>query len=230
MTKIKVNKPAFAVCIIAALCLSMLGAAMPASATLPSTTTLTLTAGTYTQTKNAAEILAMPTVTGIGGTCKSGSTSNVGTYTGVSVAYLCNLVGTANSGSTIHVVATDGFTQDYTYAQVFENGLTCYDTSGHLITNQDTTLIVAYSYNGDDLPSGGPLRIMLVSDSGVTMGAKESAKYVASITIINPMFVAPEYPMGSLMALMACFAAVAAFLALKTGIGSPHFSKAVRKI
>jgi hypothetical protein len=204
---------------------------MPASATLPSSTTLTLTAGSYTVTKNADDILAMPSVSGIGGTYKSGSTYNVGTYTGVSVEYLCSLVGTADSGSTIHIVATDGWASDFSYADVFENGIQCWDISGQPTTNQDTTLIVAYSFNGDDLPSGGPLRIMLVSntDTVTVMHANQSAKYVASITILNPVFVAPEYPIGTLMALMACFAAVAAFLALKTGISIPHFSKALRQ-
>lgn len=229
--KIKTNKTAFAIYAIIALIVSIIGAVIPASA-LPSTTTLTLTADSYTITKTADEILTMPSVTGIGATIKSGTVSNLGTYTGVSMIYLCEQVGTLSSSSTVHVIATDGYTQDYTYDEVYNNALATFNvTTGVAIPNEGTTMIVAYSYNGGELTSsqGGPLRVLLVSDDGVAMTAKISAKYVASITIINPLFVAPEYPLGGLIALTACFAAVAVYAAFKTGISIPHFSMRIKE-
>ena len=88
--------------------------------TKPSAMTLTLI-GSNGQQQNLTQndIMALQSCSGQGGFIKSGGEiSSVGTYTGVPVVELLNLVGGMTSDETLTVLASDGYTMTYTYNQV----------------------------------------------------------------------------------------------------------------
>lgn len=215
----------FTASIMIALIIVSTGATIPAYALQP--VTLTLIGGTGTMTKNATDILAMPSTSGLGGTkSASGSISNYGTYQGVSVLYLCNLVGGIQNGSTIRTVdVTGNYTVDFTYAQVQNGtGFNTYNTSGTAVSaTQPLTLMLAYSYNGSELSSSnGPLRAVIVGSEGLVTDGSFWNKQVAKIQIIPPAI--PEFTPNTAIILIACFVGLTMLVAFKKGLSVSHAS------
>ena len=122
------NRGVFTVCMMVTLIAIAVAATLPVYALQP--VTLALTNGTDTITKNEVDILAMPSTSGDGGTRKSsGSTSNYGTYQGVSVLYLCDFIGGIDENSLITAIDVTGeYITDFTYEQVNDGqGFTTYN-------------------------------------------------------------------------------------------------------
>jgi predicted phosphodiesterase len=87
-----------------------------------------------------------------------GNWGGQGTYKGVKIATLIELVEGMNTTSTIRVVASDGFEQNFCYWNVYPNA-SWYEAQGDMI--------LAYSYNNTRVPDWGDgLRlVMLPQDS-----------------------------------------------------------------
>jgi hypothetical protein len=136
------------------------------------------------------DLAMMSSITYNGGTLKSGSIINNGSYTGVKLSDLCNLVGGIISSNTIKVKGSDGYTVLYTYGQVINGtGFTTYDSSGNSATpTQPLYLILAYWYNGANIPTqaaggSGPLKTMVVGANGLNTPGNIAAKCVVEIDI-----------------------------------------------
>ncbi|MCW4030681.1 MAG: molybdopterin-dependent oxidoreductase [Candidatus Bathyarchaeota archaeon] len=158
---------------------------------LPSTATLTLKSGTNTTVLTAADILAMPAYTGIGAVRSGGSISpsTIGSYTGVPLLYLCNLIGGIQPTSYIKITASDGYSTMLSYDQVHDNNFVQYDINTNtVITDQDPLIIVAYAKDGAELTHdlGAPFRDVVVSEDGMATYGNVMVKYISSIEVINP--------------------------------------------
>ena len=200
--KIRINKSGIiAVGIMIALLAIPMAATMQAQALQP--VTLTIIGDIGTITKNAADILAMPATSGQGGTLGSGGKiSNIGEYAGVSVHYLCSLVGGIGPNYTIRLIDASGeYIVDFTYAQVHDGEFTTYNptTGEEQAATQPLTLILAYSVNGTELSSSsGPLRAVVVGSEGLLTSSQLWNKQVTTVQLIQDI---PEY---TLLAWIVC--------------------------
>jgi len=133
------------------------------------------------------DIAALQQITGKGGSIgQGGMVMNVGTYTGVKLSDVCNLVGGIASGDTISVNCSDGYSVSFTYDQVANGkGFSTYDSSGNSATPTNPIyLILSYQYNGTNLPSGsGPLKTMVVGQDGLLTAGKIAANMVIEVDI-----------------------------------------------
>ncbi len=133
------------------------------------------------------DIAALQQITGKGGSIgQGGMAMNVGTYTGVKLSDVCNLVGGIASGDTISVNCSDGYSASFTYDQVANGkGFNTYDSSGNTATPTNPIyLILAYQYNGTNLPSGsGPLKTMVIGQDGLLSDGKIAANMVIEVDI-----------------------------------------------
>jgi hypothetical protein len=227
----KINSSILAACIVTVFMAVTTATTTPVNALQP--VTLTLIGGSGTNlTRNETEMLSMPSTTGIGGTKGSGgNVNNVGTYQGVSLLYLCNLVGGIQNGSIIRTIDVTGtFSVDFNYTQVQNGvGFNTYNATGGAALNatQPLTVIVAYSYNGSDLSSSnGPLRMGILSPEGLVTDGSLWNKQVAKIQIIPPAV--PEFAPDSALIVIACFVALTMFVAFKKGLNTPHMSRRIR--
>lgn len=133
------------------------------------------------------DLAALASYTANGGTRSSGGTlANYGSYTGVPIMTLLNLVGGISSSNTVKVTSSDGFTTTYTYANVNGQGIATYNSAGDATTpTQSMTMIVAYYYNGANLASGvGPLRTITVGPEGFYTTGSTSARLAVKIEIL----------------------------------------------
>jgi hypothetical protein len=150
---------------------------------------LTLVASNGTQiTLFSNDLLELSSYTADGGTrSSSGKLSNYGTYTGVPILTLCNLVGGVTSSNTVRVTAADTYTTTYTYNQVNGQDITAYDSDGNQVTpTQPLTMIVAYYLNGTAIQADpGPLRTITVGPEGYYTTGSYSAKMVVKIEILS---------------------------------------------
>jgi hypothetical protein len=155
---------------------------------------LTLSGATGTITITPAEILAMPTTSGLGGWRSMGGSVTTGSFVGVSLQYLCNLVGGISSSGNCYVEvaqtlpAADAYSQNLTYVNITDAAQTLifYNaTTGNLQTpTQPITLIIAYECNGTDLPSSwGAYRLMPVGPEGLVGTGKLSVSSVDTVAV-----------------------------------------------
>jgi hypothetical protein len=122
-------------------------------------------------TLNESAIANLGSFTSRGGFKTSvGYLRGIGNYTGVSVVYLCDLVGGINSTCSLQVTANDGYSMVYTYNQVQGENFTCYSpaTGDEVQPNQPLTMMLAYYLNNANLTSDeGPLRLAIVGSQGL---------------------------------------------------------------
>ena len=136
------------------------------------------------------DLALMSSVTLYGGSYKSSvGVFNNGSYTGVTLLSLCNLVGGITSSNTVTVTGSDAYTVTYTYAEIASGtGFSTVDNNGNSATpTQPLYLILAYWLNGGNLPDGsngvGPLKTEVVGADGLNTFGNIAAKYVVQITI-----------------------------------------------
>jgi hypothetical protein len=153
--------------------------------------TLTLI-GADVQQKNLTkqDILALEAYTRQGGVKSHGNEiSGVGTYTGIPVSALIDLVGGMTSDETLTAKTSDNYTMTYSYNQVV-NGqdISTYDAvSGAQTTaTQPVKLVLTYYREGTALPSDeGPLRIGVLGSEGFITQGNLWAKWVIQLKV-NP--------------------------------------------
>jgi hypothetical protein len=120
-----------------------------------------------------------------------GLLNDLGNYTGVPIATFVNMVCGIISCYSVIIIATDGYTINYTKTQSFEeyNGtaLVTYDnmTGQPVQHNQPLTPILAYYYNDANLTydEGGPLRLAIVGPEGLLTSSKLWVKWVVKLEV-----------------------------------------------
>ncbi|MFA5364162.1 MAG: hypothetical protein WC325_03160 [Candidatus Bathyarchaeia archaeon] len=140
---------------------------------------------------HATDIAGLESYTADGGTrSSSGSIKNIGTYTGVPLLTLLDLVGGVSSGDILTVTASDGYTSIISYEQLYGNDIATYDASGNPVqANETLTVIVAYYMDGAPLHADdvGLLRITVVGPEGLITSGNVWAKFVVQIQVNPPM-------------------------------------------
>lgn len=201
MNTLRFNKHAFSASIIIAfMTLSALAiTAAPAKALNLQSFTLTVTGDIGSVTITQDNITALPTASGLGGYTRNNGQDYyyLGSYVGVPLQYLCDLVGGIQDLSQIHVrddntSPTYGVLLTYTDVTNMPADNTTYPFYNATSQQQQTptspvTLIIAYEFSNNtysgNLPDGtGPLRLMAVDSEGLVTWGSYS---VYSVDIIN---------------------------------------------
>ena len=149
---------------------------------------LTLVASNGTQVNLFSnDLLELTAYSANGGTrSSSGTLANYGTYTGVPILTLCNLVGGVTSSNSVRITGSDNFTSTLTYAQINAQGIATYNSAGVQVTpTQPITMIIAYYVNGTSIPADpGPLRVMFVGSEGLYTTGSLNARLVVKVEIL----------------------------------------------
>lgn len=153
---------------------------------------LNLTVGGSSTTKvlSAKQIMNLTSFTAAGGFLSStGSPSSYGSYTGVPLITLCNLVGGLTNKSVVTVTGSNGVSVVYTYQEVLNGqGFTTYSPTTGAVMNatQPLTLLLAYGLNDTALGSAGPLQTVVVGSQGLLTSSSLSVQSVTGIKITTP--------------------------------------------
>ncbi len=174
---------------------------------------LTVVGPSGTKVFSMTDLKAMPSVEGQGGyKNKVGTIVGPDPNTGVSLTALLAEVGGLPEGCGIKVIATDGYANSFTHAQVVDGDFPMYDpTTGNPITTITGSLqmILAYALDGNPLDPGiAPLRVALVSPAAEQVtDSKYWAKMVARIEVtvleVQNGDTVKTYTMSELMAMTA---------------------------
>jgi len=149
---------------------------------------LTVTNGSKVKTYSLADLQALKSITGNGGTKGKGGTVNGPfSYQGVALIDLLNAVGGIASGQSVKLTGSDGYTTTITYDQIINGGFSTYDATGAPVTPATKpTLVVVYSSNGTLLDSTtGPLEMGLLSNENLVSDGNLWAKMLIKIDIVS---------------------------------------------
>ena len=143
---------------------------------------LTVTNGSTTKTYTLADLRALPSTTGTGGTLLSGCQ-------GVAVMDLLNAVGGISSGESIIINAAHSYTKTLTYDQVVNSNFNYYDVNGNTITPTVKPVLTAiYFENGFSLSTDtvhGPVQLGIISDQNLATDAGFWLDNIKEIDIIH---------------------------------------------
>ena len=157
--------------------------------TSPSTSTagvvLTVINGSTTKTYTLAELQALPSITGKGGTLISGLSS----CQGVAVMDLLNAAGGITAGESVTINAAHSYTKTLTYDQVVNNNFNYYDINGNTVTpTVKPALTAIYFENGFSLSTDtvhGPVQLGIISDQDLATDAGFWLDNIKEIVIIH---------------------------------------------
>jgi len=98
-----------------------------------------------------------------------GILKGLGNYTGVPINTFCDIMGGIQSGYSVRIVASDGYSTNMSFEQLNGNLVTFDNVTGEEVQhNQTLTPILAYYYNDVNLySSDGPLRVAIVGPEGL---------------------------------------------------------------
>lgn len=146
---------------------------------------LTVTNGSTTKTYTLAELQALQSITGKGGTLISGLSS----CQGVAVMDLLNAVGGISSGESVTINAAHSYTKTLTYDQVVNSNFNYYDVNGNTITPTVKPVLTAiYFENGFSLSTDtvhGPVQLGIISDQNLATDAGFWLDNIKEIDIIH---------------------------------------------
>jgi hypothetical protein len=138
---------------------------------------------------NTNDIAALPSVNSMGGLNSHGAIKGVGNYTGISIQYLCEMVGGMPNNSFVRLTAADTYTKEYTYEQIMSGtGFATYDpvTNNETQATQPLTPILAYAFNGNLLSSSdGSLRSAFVGPEGLLTLSSMWVKSVVQVEVFQ---------------------------------------------
>jgi len=159
------------------------------SPTLPSISLTLVGANGQQKVLTQKDIAALKSYTGKGGYEESGGLiGGYGSYTGVQVPMLLNLVGGITSDQELNVSASDGYTIIFTYNQTVNGqGFSMYDpvTGNPATPTQPIELVLAYYVNGTALASGtGPLTIGILGSEGLLTSGRYWVHMVTELQVI----------------------------------------------
>ena len=165
----------------------------PTPITISATEVTIIGSDNSTVTLNQNNLITYIMTYGLGGKYKSANgIFDYGTYSGVSMTTLLNLVGGMSSGQVLSVKGADNYVKIYTYAEVTGTGLTMYDPATVAVATpaHPVTMILAYHINSTsiNLPSytdGSYMMVSFVGADGYATIANMFAKYVVEIRVYN---------------------------------------------
>lgn len=177
---------------------------------------------------------------GADGLVSSGSisVSDVDTITTSSPAgYTCNVAGVAqstfNSGVTVYLTAL-GLSNSHSYTVEVVPYQSTWTVGMSIPTPVSTSTIASDSggviYQSAIYSNAAPGQYDIIVKA-TNDGTYDSGDLLITNTVSNPgagLFVLPEYEIGALGALAACFAVFLAYAAFKKNISIPHLSKHAR--
>ena len=147
-------------------------------------TLLTITVGSYENVYSLDDLTSLDTVTGQGSYInKAGTITGPDTYTGVTVRELLDTIPFLPSNYTIHALASDNYSINYTIDEL--NGhVSIFNETGDEIGTGNLTMILAYTENGVFLneTTKGPLRIAFV---GTEPSLTDSAMWLSHLVKIE---------------------------------------------
>ena len=149
-------------------------------------TVLTVTEGSTVKTYSMADLQALPSVSGNGGSKgKGGTITGPFAYQGVALTTLLNAVGGISAGETVTLTSSDNYTQSLTYDQITNGNVNYYDTTGNPVNpSPKPTLTVIYSQNGAALDSThGPIELGALSSQNILTDGSLWAKMIVKIDI-----------------------------------------------
>jgi len=180
--------------LLAALLLSSCGTSSKTSTsttTLPTTSTsggsivLTVTKGSTTKTYTLADLRALPSTTGTGGTLLSG----LNPCQGVAVIDLLNAVGGITAGESISISAAHNYTKTITYDQLTNSTFNYYDKDGNKVTPTTNPVLTAiYTVNGMSLEPDivhGPVQLGILSSQDLRTDATYWLDNIKEIDILH---------------------------------------------
>jgi hypothetical protein len=161
----------------------------PSSTTLPAMSLTLVGADGQQKVITQTNIAALQSYTGKGGYEESGGLiAGYGSYTGVPVTTLLNLVGGITSDQELNVSASDGYTMVFTYNQTVNGqGFSMYNpaTGNPATPTQPIELVLSYYLNGTALASGdGPLRISILGSEGLLTAGRYWVSMVTELQVI----------------------------------------------
>jgi DMSO/TMAO reductase YedYZ molybdopterin-dependent catalytic subunit len=174
---------------------------------------------------NETGVAELPSYKGYGGFKNQlGNIRGLGNYTGVPLNTLCGLVSGLTNTSIVKVVASDGYSSDFTFDEVVNGNFTTYNSSGEEVSHtQPLVPMVAYYLNDVNIneSSGGPLRLAIVGSEGLVTNSTHWVKWVVKIEIIDEAI--PEFPSPIVLSLFLFITSIAAisFSALRRRHMSP---------
>jgi hypothetical protein len=148
---------------------------------------LTVTSGAKTKSYSMADLQAMKSVTGNGGTKnKKGVVTGPLSYKGVALIDLLNTVGGVASGQIVKFTGTDGYSSSVSYDQIVNGTFSTYDTAGNPATpTTKLTLAVVYSVDGAALDAAaGPLEVGILSSEKLVSDGSVWAKLLSKIEVV----------------------------------------------
>ncbi|MCW3982864.1 MAG: hypothetical protein NWE96_02595 [Candidatus Bathyarchaeota archaeon] len=160
------------------------------SSELPDMTLTLIGSNGQQKTLNKQDILALESYTSKGALKTSGGLiTDVGTYTGVPISTLLDLVGGITSDQKLKALASDGYPMTYTYNQVI-NGqdFRTYDPTTRDMVNATAPvkLVLVYSVDGAPLSDDkGPLRIAILGSEGLATEGNLWSKKVIQLEVTS---------------------------------------------
>jgi hypothetical protein len=164
--------------------------------------------------------------TGVGGllSCRGyggfknqlGNLKGLGNYTGVPLNMLCSLVGDLTNTSIVEVIASDGYSINFTFDEVVNGNFTAYNSTGvEVYHSQPLIPIVAYYFNDGNISesNGGPLRLAIVGSEGLVTNSTFWVKWVVRVEVIDETIrePVPEFPSPTVLSLLLFVTSAVAF-------------------
>jgi hypothetical protein len=132
--------------------------------TQPEKTLLTITVGSESHNYTLNILNALGSISGQGSYInKAGKITGPNNYTGLSMSVLLKSITVLPNKYTLHAIASDGYSRNYSMDEV--NGhVLVYNETGDEIGTENLTMIIAYKENGVTLneTTNGPLRIVFI--------------------------------------------------------------------
>jgi molybdate/tungstate transport system substrate-binding protein len=149
---------------------------------------LTLVALDGTETVlDETDIAELPAVEYEGGFMTSaGEIKAIGTYTGVPLSTLYNMVGGITNETTVRVTASDDYSMVFTYDQLTSGEFITFDpvTGDEVEATKTIKVVLAYFCDGEPLdPGEGPLRLTAIGPEGLITEGHYWVKAVVKIEI-----------------------------------------------
>ncbi|MFA7398424.1 MAG: hypothetical protein WC046_08070 [Candidatus Bathyarchaeia archaeon] len=156
---------------------------------LPAMTLTLVGSDGTTKTLTESDIATLEAYTGKGAKMSNNQIKNEGTYTGIAVTDLLDLVGGMKDGETLTAIAQDGYANTYNYKQAVngEDYIT-YNTSANVTAaTQPLKLVVIYYKDGLALSSDdGPLQMGVLGVEGLATPGNVWGKMIVKLQI-NPI-------------------------------------------
>jgi len=132
------------------------------------------------------DIVELSTVEYEGGLMtSSGSIQSLGTYTGVALSTLYDMVGGITNKTILRVTASDGYAMVFTYEELTSGEFITFDpaTGDEVEHTQNIDVVLAYLCDGEPLADDGPLRTAALGPEGYITEGHFWVKWVVKIEI-----------------------------------------------